>query len=116
LRGKPVALNAKQRELVESAVREVCILRNWLLRAINVRTNHIHQVVSIGSAKSESTLNAFKAYATRKMRQNGCWEREHSPWADKGSRRPLWNERSIEIAVDYVINGQGGPLPDSYQD
>jgi hypothetical protein len=24
----------------------------------------------------------------------------------------LWTEKSIEIAIDYVINGQGKPLPD----
>ncbi len=42
------------------------------------------------------------------------WTLEHSPWVDKGSKRYLWNERSVEIAVDYVINGQGGELPDLF--
>jgi len=45
------------------------------------------------------------------FRENNCWNFSHSPWADKGSRRRLWNERSIELAIDYVINGQGGELP-----
>jgi len=35
-----------------------------------------------------------------------------SPWADKGSKRYLWNEESIARAVDYVINGQGDDLPE----
>lgn len=46
------------------------------------------------------------------MRDGGFWLHEHSPWADKGSKRHLWTEKSIEIAVDYVINGQGDELPD----
>lgn len=111
LKDKTVILNAKQRDSVEGAIREVCDFRNWLLHALNVRTNHVHAVVSTGSAKPERALNDFKSYATRKMRQNGCWVLEHSPWADRGSKRFLWNERSIERAIDYVINGQGDELP-----
>ena len=112
LKSKPVTLDAAKREIVEIAVREVCNYRNWLLRAINVRTNHVHTVVSIGDANASQALNSFKAYATRKMRENNCWEFEHSPWASRGSKRHLWNERSIEIAVDYVVNGQGDKLPE----
>jgi hypothetical protein len=40
LKGEAVILNANQRSSVESAIRETCNCRNWLLRAINVRTNH----------------------------------------------------------------------------
>lgn len=111
LKGEVVNLNAQQRQAVEEAIREVCNYRKWLLRAINVRTNHVHTVVSIGEANSKRALNDFKSYSTRKMRENKCWDSENSPWADKGSRRRLWNEKSIELAVDYVINGQGDDLP-----
>jgi REP element-mobilizing transposase RayT len=112
LSSESVTLNAKQRDSIETAIRETCVVRKWILRAINVRTNHVHAVVSIGEAKPERALNDFKAYATRRMRRNACWHSERSPWSDKGSRRPLWNERSVELAVDYVINGQGDDLPD----
>lgn len=111
LKSEVVSLDAKRRKSIEEAIREVCDYRNWLLRAVNVRTNHVHIVVSIGETSSEKALNDFKSYSTRKMRQNGCWSSEKSPWVDKGSRRYLWNERSIEIAVDYVVNGQGEDLP-----
>ena len=112
LKDKPVVLNAFQRSSVEKAIRETCVLRRWTLHTINVRTNHVHTVVSIGNTKSEIALNAFKANATRQMRQDGGWDMSHSPWVDKGSRRNLWNERSVERAIDYVNNSQGGPLPD----
>jgi REP element-mobilizing transposase RayT len=112
LSSEVVTLTVKQRELVEQAIRETCEFRKWVLLAINVRTNHVHLVVSIGIPKPGRALNDFKAYATRKMRQNDCWHSEKSPWADKGSKRGLWNERSIEIAVDYVMNRQGDDLPD----
>jgi REP element-mobilizing transposase RayT len=110
LRDEPVTLGAERPESVEKAVRETCSVRGWLLHALNVRTNHVHVVASIGGAGPERALNAFKANATRQMKQDGCWIQPHSPWADKGSKMYLWSERSIEWAVNYVVNGQGEDL------
>jgi REP element-mobilizing transposase RayT len=111
LKGDVVTLNAAQRDCVEKAIRETCDIRQWQLHAVNVRTNHVHVVVSIGEKKPEIALNAFKSNATRKMRENNCWHSERSPWVDKGSKRYLWTERSVELATDYVINRQGDKLP-----
>ena len=111
LKSEPVALNAAQRNSVERAIRNVCDYRRWFLRALNVRTNHVHIVVSTGGIKPERVLNAFKADATRRLRSDGHWNESHSPWADRGSKRRLWNERSVAMAIDYVINGQGDDLP-----
>ena len=111
LKQEIVILDAAQCQAVEEAIREVSDYRVWSLYAINVRTNHVHTVVSTNGIKSERALNDFKSYSTRKMRENNCWNSERSPWSDKGSRRRLWNERSVELAIDYVINGQGDELP-----
>ena len=107
-----VVLNAAQRKSIEKAIRDTCVKRNWTLLAINVRTNHVHIVVCIGSKKPKIALIALKANATRQMKEEGLWNHDHSPWADKGSKRNLWNEKSIREACDYVINGQGDKLPD----
>ena len=112
LKGEIVTLNTAQRLCAEAAARETCEVRGWRLHAFNARTNHVHTVVSIGEKKPEIALNAFKANATRKMRESGCWKSEMSPWADKGSKRSLWNERSIARAIDYVLYEQGDELPD----
>ncbi len=112
LKCDPVVLDASRRVSVEKAIRETCIHRKWQLWAINVRTNHVHVVVSIGIKKSELALNAFKANATRQKKEDGCWKMDYSPWVDKGSRRYLWNERSVGRAIDYVANGQGDELPE----
>ena len=108
---EPVELNALRRGSVEKAIRETCQKRQWSLLAINIRTNHVHTVVAIGEKKSEVALAAFKANATRQMREDGCWKFAHSPWAEKGSKRRLWNENSVANAIDYVLNGQGDDLP-----
>src|SRR6267143_1071353 len=111
-RAKPLILRARHRKSIEAAIRETCNIRNWLLQAINVRTNHIHTVVS-ANRKAGLVLNAFKANATRQLRQDGLWPYRFSPWADKGSKRKLRNERSVARAIDYVVDGQGDDLPDS---
>jgi REP element-mobilizing transposase RayT len=112
LKQEPVTLDEGQRRSVEHAIRQTCELREWLLQAVNVRTNHVHLVAAIGGARPGSALNAFKANATRQMRQDGVWPHSTSPWVAGGSKRYLWNQRSISRALDYVINGQGGPIPD----
>jgi len=111
LKTKPLILKAKHRRLIKAAIRETCDIRKWLLLAVNVRTNHVHSVVS-ANKKAWIVLNAFKANATRKLREAGLWLHAFSPWADKGSKRKLWNERSVAKAIDYVMNWQGDDLPD----
>ncbi len=112
LKYDPVSLNATQRRSVERAITEDCELKGWLLRALSVRTNHVHSVVSIGVTAPRRALSSFKANATRQMRADDCWQLPHSPWVIKGSKRNLWNERSIERAVEYVLYSQGDELPD----
>ena len=111
LRAEPLILEARQRRAVKSAIRETCQIRGWTLHAMNPRRNHVHAVVS-ANRDSDGVLVAFKANATRELRERGLWRQPFSPWARKGSGRHLWNERSVAAAIDYVLNGQGDDLPD----
>jgi hypothetical protein len=77
-------------------------IRKSSLLARNVRNNHIHVVVT-AYKKPELVLNALKANATRQLRQEGLWRHTFSPWAFKGSKRRLWNEKSVQRAIDYVL-------------
>jgi REP element-mobilizing transposase RayT len=112
LKSPPATLDATQRSHVEIAIANVCKFRKWDPMASNVRTNHVHLVAAIGSASVEKALNDLKAYSTRGLRENGCWQFNHSPWVNKGSLRRLWNQESIGRACDYVINRQGEDLRD----
>ena len=106
-----VKLDATRRSIVERAIRNVCVKRGWSLYAVNIRTNHGHVVVANAGKKPEVMLNAFKANATREMREAGCWISDRTPWADKGSQRWLWTDKHVTDAVEYVVNGQGYDLP-----
>jgi REP element-mobilizing transposase RayT len=73
LKSEALILDAPQRRSVEKAIRETCSYRQWRLRAINVRTNHAHVVVSIGETKPEG-IECFQGkchQATARRRQLG---------------------------------------------
>ena len=89
LEAKPVILDALQRKSVERAIHETCEIRRWHLHIMNVRTNHVHVVVCIGSLKPERALTAFKANSTKQLRQDGRWLHDSTPWAEGGSKRYL---------------------------
>ena len=111
LKSPPFLRNAEARKIVDESIREVSQFREWPLIALNVRTNHAHVVMS-ATASSAKMLGDFKARSTLRLREQDLWGFEHSPWVDKGSRRNLWSEEHVRRAVNYVVNGQGGPLPD----
>ncbi|MBI4468826.1 MAG: transposase [Acidobacteria bacterium] len=110
LKTPPLTLDAAMRTVVEMSIRDVCTHRPYLLRAINVRSNHVHAVVSAAS-KPEAVMEAFKAYATRALRAAGLLSAQTRPWARHGSTRYLWKPLQVERAIEYVINGQGEELP-----
>ena len=102
-------LSASQRAAVEKAVRGVCHFRRYLLRALNVRTNHAHSVVT-AMCKPEPMLNAFKSNSTRALRRAGLIGPSQKPWARHGSTIYLWKERDVAKAIEYVMLGQGDEL------
>ena len=106
LKHSPVVLNRPQRTATKSAIEEVCTHRGYFLHAINVRTNHIHSVIT-ASCKPEHVLEAFKAYATRKLREANLIKRDIKPWARHGSTVYLWTDEQINRAIAYVLEGQG---------
>jgi len=65
----------------------------------------------VRSMQAGKVLTAFKANATRKLREAGCWKSNDSPWADRRSKKYLWTEQDVVNAIAYVEYDQGEPLP-----
>ncbi len=104
-----VTLDSRQRAVIESAIHETCAIRQWRLWTVNVRTNHVHSVVT-ANKKPEAVLSALKANATRAMREARLWTSELSPWEFRGSKKYLWDDKQLADAIAYVENDQGEPL------
>jgi len=108
--GPEFLLNGRQRAIIEAAICEVCAVRGYNLRAINVRTNHAHSVVA-AKIRPERIINAFKANSTRELRANGLVDDGTSVWSRGGSRRYLWKSHHVDAGINYVLYGQGDDLP-----
>jgi len=111
----PFLLDAKQRTAVEEEIGNVCAKRDYSLLAINVRTNHFHAVVS-AQVKPEMIITAFKANATRAMRERRLVADDARVWSRGKSRRYLWKPRNVELAINYTLYGQGDDLFDDWME
>lgn len=61
LRETPFVMGDPERAIVDAAIRGVCTHRNWPLHIVNVRTNHVHLVVTASHAP-ERVMNDFKVW------------------------------------------------------
>jgi valyl-tRNA synthetase len=105
----PLVFSNEQRQSVCQTMAEVAQHRGWVIHAVNVRSTHVHAVVS-GDASPEKMMNDFKAYATRHLREAGLVSADAKVWSRHGSMPYLWKEEDIAGAVDYTLHRQGENL------
>ena len=99
-----VTLSQTQREIVEQTIRDHCRFRAWTLHAVNVRTNHVHVVVS-ATIHPDQVMQQFKAWCSRRLNE----ATETPPekwWAIHGSTKWINQPSYLEVAIRYVVEGQ----------
>jgi REP element-mobilizing transposase RayT len=107
LRTRPVVLGTAARSFVEQAIKDHCTLRSWKLHALNVRSNHVHLVVTCPDRVTpENAMSQFKAWTTRTLRETGHVEPNQKTWTEHGSTRWIDSESSLKKAIDYVLYHQ----------
>jgi len=111
MKSGPFLLDGRMRRIVRLAIEDVCSFRAYLLQGLNVRTNHVHSVVT-AETNPDSMATTFKANATRTLRENGLLHPDQKVWSRGASTRYLWKQEHVDKAIDYVINGQGDDLPE----
>lgn len=107
---EPTVFDKSERICVLKSVKEVCDYRGYDLLAVNIRTNHLHAVVS-ANMNPDKIANDFKAYATRRLREAKLVELGKIIWSRGKSGRYLWKPKHVELAVEYVLFGQGDEIP-----
>jgi REP element-mobilizing transposase RayT len=106
MRGPIFRLSDDARRVVEEVVGDHCRIRRWVLSAVNARTEHVHAVVSAPSTHPDLVLEQLQAWGTRRLRERGFAGQDQQVWTRKGSTRYLFDQRSLEAAIHYVINEQ----------
>ena len=109
LQGAPQTLDHRQRRVVAEAIQGVCDVKRWRLHALNVRSNHVHAVVSTHEAP-EKVMTNFKLWSTRRLRENGLLDSTQKLWTRHGSTKYLLGEQDVIDAVCYVLDRQGRDL------
>lgn len=112
LKQESYLITPEARPVIRRTIDEVCDHRNWYLAKQNVRTNHVHVVLS-GEAAPEKMLGDLKAWCTRRLREAGIVAPDRRIWTDGGSTVYLWNTDDLAVAVGYVANRQGVDLPEA---
>jgi REP element-mobilizing transposase RayT len=105
-------LDEGQRCVVENTIAEHCTIRSWYLHKVSCRTNHVHVVVTAPGRDPEEVMDQFKAWCTRRLKELERSRHEDATairqnwWTQRGSKRWLNDEASLEEAIRYVAEGQ----------
>jgi hypothetical protein len=107
-------LLSQEHDIVEATISKHCRIRRWVLHAANCRTNHLHVVVTASTCHPDHVREQFKAWCTRRLKEHECHDLRRKPespvrenwWAQRGSKRYLTDEVSLEAANIYVRDGQ----------
>ena len=105
-----VVFAKRQRDLVDGVIVKHCEIRRWILHARNVRTNHIHVVVS-AALEGEVIRAQFKAWCSRRLSEQagvrGKGDNGFCRWfTEKGDIKWIDDEEHLHNAIRYVNEGQ----------
>jgi REP element-mobilizing transposase RayT len=109
LRHAPIVLTESMRNRTANAIRQLCGERDWTISALNVRSNHVHAVVTAPDSP-ERVMHAMKSVATRDLRRAGLVDADDRLWSRHGSTRYLWKPQQVLEACRYVAESQGPDL------
>jgi REP element-mobilizing transposase RayT len=99
----PVTLDEAQRAIVAATIEAHCAIRQWRLHAVNIRSNHVHVVVTADAAP-ETVMNQLKAWCSRRLNEQG--EPRKHWWTRHGSTKWINGETYLRNAINYVMNRQ----------
>ena len=113
MRQTAFVLSDEARVCVEAAMRGVADFRGWILRSINVRTNHVHLFLATGDEVSgDKVMNDMKSRATFCLREEGIVDSNRLIWVRGGSKKAIKGELSAERIAFYIEKCQNRP-PDT---
>ncbi len=99
----PIVLTPHQREIVARTIDDHCRIRGWFIHVHNVRTNHIH-VVLTAQCEPEKPLDELKSWASRRLNADVGEKRRW--WTYHGSTKYIWDEAYLQNAIQYVRDAQ----------
>jgi hypothetical protein len=108
--GEPVVLTDAQRDAVDAVIVRHCKIRGWVLHARNVRSNHVHVVVSAEIAGDEAR-SQLKAWCSRRLSERagmiGAGKNGPARWfSERGDVAYIDDDDQLHDAITYVKDFQ----------
>ena len=99
----PHYFNEEECQIIENALNEVCLERQWVLHEKSVLCNHVHVVVTASDIVPENVMKLLKAKATMRLRKSGFVGSDEKIWTQHGSTKYLFDEKALQTVCEYVI-------------
>ena len=104
--GDCVVLTTEQRKLLHAVIVKHCEIPRWILHACNVRTNHIHVVVSAAIIGTE-IRRQLKSWCNRRLSEDagliGSGRHGQRRWfTEKGDIKWVDDEDGLQDVIHYV--------------
>ena len=100
-----VRLGAREKEIVEQAIKNEAVRQNVHLHAIAVCSNHVHVVVGYSGFSIEDIVREFKQAGMAALKQFGMTGKI---WAGKYDKRFCFDIKSLQTRVAYVNRHRDG--------
>jgi len=103
----PVVLDPKMREVADTAMRQACRELSWAIHALEVRSNHVHVVVTACDASPGKVMGILKVRGTQALNALRLGGDRDRWWTREGSKRILNSPASVDAAISYVKSQDG---------
>jgi REP element-mobilizing transposase RayT len=106
-----VVLTHEQRATVDAVIVDHCRIRRWWLHARNVRTNHVHVVVTATSVHPATVREQLKAWGSRRLSEvaglrGGGRNGRRRWWTENGDIVFVRGEEHLAQIIRYVTELQ----------
>ncbi len=97
-----ILLNDGHRKVVKSEIEYHCKRRDWKLWVVNVRTNHLHVVITASGRTGDKVRDQLKANCTRGIRGIDSRFADRPVWTTKGDVQFLKTDDELNQAILYA--------------
>jgi len=107
LRHPPVLLTLQQRLYAQRAIADVCERGGWQLHITACQSDHVHVLLS-AEQDGAAVRRWLKTWLGLALSERWPPPRGRSWWAEGGSVKWLWDERSVERVFQYIEAQRAG--------
>ncbi len=99
-------LDDLQQSVVAAEIERLAVFRGWHVWTRNVRTNHVHVVVTASGYAGGTVRDQLKANCTRVLRERWSEFVDRPVWTIGGDWRCINTEDELEQVIVYVSEAQ----------